>query len=106
LILILTFAGSFAFNLELVDTTLQVVNKSGNDPDLIKQVAVVKSEDGKFDIWDLEHFGLRPLVVVEERFNVRLRGSVINNLGSRISRIAKQANTCYHFRLLIIGGNY
>ncbi|KIK44626.1 hypothetical protein CY34DRAFT_105896 [Suillus luteus UH-Slu-Lm8-n1] len=65
------------------------------------RIAVVKSEDGKFDVWDLEHFGLRPLVVVEERFNVGFRRSVINNLGSGISRIANQANTCYHFRLLV-----
>lgn len=71
-------SGSFASNLEPVDTTLQVVIKSENEPDLIKQVAVVESEDGKFEVRDLEHFGVRPPVVVDERFNVGFWRSVIN----------------------------
>jgi hypothetical protein len=94
-------SGSFASNLEPVDTTLQVVIKSENEPDLIKQVAVVESEDGKFEVRDLEHFGVRPPVVVDERFNVGFWRSVINNVSPGFSRIANQAISCYHFRLSV-----
>jgi hypothetical protein len=48
------FSSSLTVKLEPVDTTLQVVIKSENEPDLVKQVTVVKSEDGKFDVWNLE----------------------------------------------------
>ncbi|KAG2119562.1 uncharacterized protein F5147DRAFT_116606 [Suillus discolor] len=62
-----------------VDTTIKVVIKSENEPDLIEQVPFVKGEDGKFDVWNLEHLGLGPPVVVEERFRVGFPRTVISN---------------------------
>lgn len=62
-----------------VDTTIKVVIKSENEPDLIEQVTFVKGEDGKFDVWNLEHLGLGPSIVVEERFCVGFRRSVISD---------------------------
>ncbi|KAG1862562.1 hypothetical protein DFJ58DRAFT_775739 [Suillus subalutaceus] len=74
---------SLAVKAEPVDTTIQVVIKSENEPDLIERVTFVKSEDGKFDIWNLEHLGLGPPVVVEERFRVGFLRPVISDaLGS------------------------
>ncbi|KAG1775364.1 hypothetical protein EV702DRAFT_1046954 [Suillus placidus] len=66
---------------EAVDTAIKVVIKSENEnePDVIKRVTFVKSEDGKFDVWNLEHLGLGPPVAVEERFRVGFRRSVISN---------------------------
>ncbi|KAG2368117.1 hypothetical protein BDR07DRAFT_1605712 [Suillus spraguei] len=61
------------------DTTIQVVIKSENEPDLIERVTFVKSEDGKFDIWNLDHLGLGPPVAVEERFHIGFRRSVISD---------------------------
>ncbi|KAG1770472.1 hypothetical protein EDD22DRAFT_843154 [Suillus occidentalis] len=58
---------SFASNLEPVNMTLQVVIKSENEPDLITQVAVVKSEDGKFDVWD--KFGTLSTLVSDLRLS-------------------------------------
>lgn len=64
---------------EPVDAAIKVVIKSENEPDVIKRVTFVKSEDGKFDVWNLEHLGLGPPVVVEERFRVGFRRSVISD---------------------------
>lgn len=70
---------SLAVKAEPVDTTIQVVIKSENEPDLIERVTFVKSEDGKFDVWNLEHLGLGPPVAVEERFRIGFRRSVISD---------------------------
>ncbi|KAG2345211.1 hypothetical protein BDR05DRAFT_988740 [Suillus weaverae] len=50
-----------------------------HEPDLNAHVTFVKSEDGKFDIWNLEHLRLGPPVVVEKRFHIGFRRSVISN---------------------------
>jgi len=61
---------------------ITVVIKSEDVPDLKTLVTFVKSEDGKFDIWNLEHLGLGPPVVVEERFRVGFTRAAISNVGS------------------------
>ncbi|KAG2370157.1 hypothetical protein BDR07DRAFT_1604015 [Suillus spraguei] len=60
---------------------IAVVIKSEHEhePDLNAHVTFVKSEDGKFDIWNLEHLRLGPPVIVEERFHVGFRRAVISN---------------------------
>ncbi|KAG2057110.1 hypothetical protein BDR06DRAFT_1019273 [Suillus hirtellus] len=50
-----------------------------HEPDLNAHVTFIKSEDGKFDIWNLEHLRLGPPVFVEKRFHVGFRRSVISN---------------------------
>ncbi|KAG1757867.1 hypothetical protein EDB19DRAFT_2033932 [Suillus lakei] len=50
-----------------------------NEPDLKAHVTFVKSEDGKFDIWNLEHLHLGPPVIVENRFHIGFRRAVIGN---------------------------
>ncbi|KAG1825637.1 uncharacterized protein BJ212DRAFT_287804 [Suillus subaureus] len=50
-----------------------------HEPDLNVHVTFVKSEDGKFDIWNLEHLRLGPPVIVERRFHVGFRRPVISN---------------------------
>ncbi|KAG1766436.1 hypothetical protein EDD22DRAFT_820003 [Suillus occidentalis] len=47
-------------------------------------VTFIKSEDGKFNIWNLEHLRLGPPISVEQRFHIGFRRSVISNtLGGR-----------------------
>lgn len=75
-----------------VDTTIKVVIKSENEPDLIEQVTFVKGEDGKFDVWNLEHLGLGPPIVVEERFCIGFRRSVISDVSSGVPYLSNQAN--------------
>jgi hypothetical protein len=43
-------------------------------------ITFVKSEDGKFDIWNLEHLGLGPPVVVDETFRVGFTRAAISNV--------------------------
>ncbi|KAG2045151.1 hypothetical protein BDR03DRAFT_1004324 [Suillus americanus] len=50
-----------------------------HEPDLNVHVTFVKSEDGKFDIWNLEHLRLGPPVIVEKRFHVGFRRCIISN---------------------------
>ncbi|OJA13058.1 hypothetical protein AZE42_01887 [Rhizopogon vesiculosus] len=59
---------------------IAVVIKSEDIPDLKTLITFVKSEDGKFDIWNLEHLGLGPPVVVEERFRVGFTRAVISDV--------------------------
>ncbi|KAG1737669.1 hypothetical protein EDB19DRAFT_2025625 [Suillus lakei] len=66
------------------DTTIKVVIKSENadEPDRIQLVTFVKSEDGKFDIWNLEHLGLGPPscpLLVEVTKPRRTTGKVVQN---------------------------
>jgi hypothetical protein len=53
-----------------------------HEPDLNVHVTFVKSEDGKFDIWNLEHLRLGPPISVEQRFHVGFRRAVISNVSS------------------------
>ncbi|KAG2131991.1 uncharacterized protein EDB93DRAFT_1255355 [Suillus bovinus] len=62
-----------------VDTTIEVVIKSENEPDLIERLTFVKGEDGKAYIWNLDNLGLGPPVMVEERFRIGFRRSVISD---------------------------
>jgi hypothetical protein len=77
---------------EPVNTIIQVVIKSENEPDLIERITFVKSEDGKFDVWNLKHLSLGPPVVVEERFRVRFPRPVISDVRSGFPYLVNQAN--------------
>ncbi|KAG0706140.1 hypothetical protein DFH29DRAFT_205732 [Suillus ampliporus] len=58
---------------------IAVVIKSEEGPDVNLHVTFVKSEDGKFDIWNLEHLRLGPPVIVEDRFNFGFTRVVISD---------------------------
>lgn len=74
-----TSRSSLTVKAEPVNTIIQVVIKSENEPDLIERITFVKSEDGKFDVWNLKHLSLGPPVVVEERFRVRFPRPMISD---------------------------
>ncbi|KAG2148470.1 hypothetical protein BD769DRAFT_1659998 [Suillus cothurnatus] len=74
-----TSRSSLTVKAEPVNTIIQVVIKSENEPDLIERITFVKSEDGKFDVWNLKHLSLGPPVVVEEQFRVRFPRPVISD---------------------------
>ncbi|KAG2154543.1 hypothetical protein DEU56DRAFT_769143 [Suillus clintonianus] len=71
-------SGSGLIKPEPESTKIAVVIKS-EQGDLNSHVTFVKSEDGKFDIWNLEHLQLGPPVVVEHRFHVGFKRAVISN---------------------------
>jgi hypothetical protein len=75
-------SGLAAIKPEPEGAKIAVVIKSEleHEPDLNAHVTFVKSEDGKFDIWNLEHLGLGPPIIVEQRFHVGFRRSVISNV--------------------------
>jgi hypothetical protein len=77
-------SGITAIKPEPEGTKVAVVIKSEleHEPDLNTHVTFVKSEDGKFDIWNLEHLRLGPPIFVEQRFHVGFRRSVISNVSS------------------------
>jgi hypothetical protein len=52
------------------------------EPDLNVHVTFVKNEDGKFDIWNLEHLRLGPPISVEQKFHVGFRRAVISDVSS------------------------
>lgn len=69
-----------------------------HEPDLNAHVTFIKSEDGKFDIWNLEHLRLGPPVFVEKRFHVGFRRSVISNVtGSVDVVVSSKANEWVYF---------
>ncbi|KAG1889437.1 hypothetical protein F4604DRAFT_1915313 [Suillus subluteus] len=74
-------SGVTAIKPEPEGAKIAVVIKSEleHEPDLNVHVTFVKSEDGKFDIWNLEHLHLGPPVIVEKGFQVGFRRSVISN---------------------------
>ncbi|KAG1766437.1 hypothetical protein EDD22DRAFT_878269 [Suillus occidentalis] len=74
-------SGFAAIKPEPEGAKIAVVIKSEleHEPDLNAHVTFVKSEDGKFDIWNLEHLRLGPPIIVEQRFHVGFRRSVISN---------------------------
>ncbi|KIK46253.1 hypothetical protein CY34DRAFT_800589 [Suillus luteus UH-Slu-Lm8-n1] len=74
-------SGLAAIKPEPEGAKIAVVIKSEleHEPDLNAHVTFVKSEDGKFDIWNLEHLRLGPPIIVEQRFHVGFRRSVISN---------------------------
>jgi hypothetical protein len=51
-----------------------------SEPVLNVHVTFVKSEDGKFNIWNLEHLRLGPPISVEQRFHIGFRRAVISNV--------------------------
>ncbi|KAG1784255.1 hypothetical protein EV702DRAFT_43708 [Suillus placidus] len=64
---------------EGVKIAVVIKSELEHEPDLNAHVTFVKSEDGKFDIWNLEHLRLGPPVIVEKRFHTGFRRSVISN---------------------------
>jgi hypothetical protein len=87
-----TSRSSLTVKAEPVNTIIQVVIKSENEPDLIERITFVKSEDGKFDVWNLKHLSLGPPVVVEERFRVRFPRPMISDVSSGFPYLVNQAN--------------
>ncbi|KAJ7100694.1 hypothetical protein B0H15DRAFT_458951 [Mycena belliarum] len=61
------------------DELIDVVIKTEGGPDQFKRVSLIKSEDGNFDIWNVDGFDLGPTVEVEERFNRGFTRKVIGD---------------------------
>ncbi|KAJ7705502.1 hypothetical protein B0H17DRAFT_669993 [Mycena rosella] len=51
------------------DEVIDVIIKTEGEPDQFKRVTLIKSEDGNFDIWNVDGFGLGPTVEVDEKYN-------------------------------------
>ncbi|KAF7369123.1 hypothetical protein MVEN_00239500 [Mycena venus] len=54
-------------DIQVKDEVIDVVIKTEGEPDQFKRVTLIKSEDGKFDIWNVDGFGLGPTIEVDER---------------------------------------
>ncbi|KAJ7678064.1 hypothetical protein DFH06DRAFT_565339 [Mycena polygramma] len=61
------------------DEVIDVVIKTEGEPDKFKRVTLIKSEDGNFDIWNVDGFGLGPTVEVEEKYNRGFTRKVIGD---------------------------
>ncbi|KAJ7621270.1 hypothetical protein FB45DRAFT_799086 [Roridomyces roridus] len=63
------------------DEVIDVIIKAENDgePDLLKRVYLIKSEDGNFDIWNVDAFGLAPAIEVDEKYNRGFSRKVISD---------------------------
>ncbi|KAJ6466783.1 hypothetical protein C8R45DRAFT_1106213 [Mycena sanguinolenta] len=53
------------------EETIDVIIKKEGEPDQFKRVMLIKSEDGKFDIWNVDGFDLGPTIQVDPKY---LRG--------------------------------
>ncbi|KAJ7238052.1 hypothetical protein B0H12DRAFT_100781 [Mycena haematopus] len=72
------------------DEVIDVVIKKEGEPDQFKRVTLIKSEDGNFDIWNVDGFGLGSTVEVDEKYN---RGFTRKVIGDAFGGGPVQ---CYH----------
>ncbi|KAF8201257.1 hypothetical protein K438DRAFT_1965766 [Mycena galopus ATCC 62051] len=72
------------------DEVIDVVIKTEGEPDQFKRVTLIKTEDGNFDIWNVDGFGLGPTCEVPEKYNRGFTRKVISDAfgGGHVS--------CYH----------
>ncbi|KAJ6598385.1 hypothetical protein DFH09DRAFT_1356643 [Mycena vulgaris] len=61
------------------DEVIDVVIKTEGEPDQFKRVTLIKSEDGNFDIWNVEGFCLGPTIEVDEKYNRGFTRKVIGD---------------------------
>ncbi|KAF7377575.1 hypothetical protein MSAN_00180200 [Mycena sanguinolenta] len=71
---------------EVIDV---VIKKEGED-DQFKRVTLIKSEDGNFDIWNVDGFHLGPTVEVDEKYNRGFTRKVIGDA------FGGGPQSCYH----------
>ncbi|KAJ7489226.1 hypothetical protein FB451DRAFT_684879 [Mycena latifolia] len=61
------------------DEEIDVIIKTEGEPDQLKRVTLIKSEDGNFDIWNVDGFGLGPTIAVDEKYNRGFTRKVIGD---------------------------
>ncbi|KAK7052188.1 hypothetical protein R3P38DRAFT_1638280 [Favolaschia claudopus] len=66
-------------DVQVKDEVIDVVIKTEGEPDYFTRVTLIKSEDGRFDIWNVDGFGLGPTIDVDERYNRGFSRKVISD---------------------------
>ncbi|KAJ7226685.1 hypothetical protein GGX14DRAFT_626738 [Mycena pura] len=61
------------------EESFDVKIKTEGGSDQFKRVSLVKSEDGKFDIWNVDSFGLRPAVELDTKYTRGFHRKVIGD---------------------------
>ncbi|KAJ7489307.1 hypothetical protein FB451DRAFT_1553150 [Mycena latifolia] len=63
----------------VVKDEIDVILKTEGEPDQFKRVTLTKSEDGNFDIWNVDGFGLGLTIEVDEKYNRGFSRKVIGD---------------------------
>ncbi|KAJ6618119.1 hypothetical protein B0H10DRAFT_2030696 [Mycena sp. CBHHK59/15] len=66
-------------DIQAKEEVIDVVIKTEGGPDEFKRVTLIKSEDGSFDIWNVDGFGLGPTIPVDEKYNRGFTRKVISD---------------------------
>ncbi|KAJ7088676.1 hypothetical protein C8R44DRAFT_892736 [Mycena epipterygia] len=66
-------------DVQVKDEVIHVVIKNEGEPDQFKRVTLIKSEDGNFDIWNVDGFGLGPTIEVDEKYTRGFTRKVISD---------------------------